>query len=85
MCPKCILLPAFYTLNPQDPLLSEGGDRTQIRFKIEAIFELIFSPLHIDLRCGEGFIRLACLDAVGLAECGPQNPLYPQYFILQRM
>ena len=73
MCPKCLLLPRQYMQMEQDPLLSEGGVQS---FTPQSLFELIFSPLHVDLRCGEGWIRLACLAAVGLSQCGKTHPLY---------
>ena len=73
-CPKCFRLPWEYKGKDQDKF-----DDPNNTFSPEDIFDLIFSLLHIDLRCGEGWIRLACLAAVGLPECGPTHPLYYKY------
>ena len=72
-CPKCFRLPWEYHDDDQDDFDDPHS------FTPESIFDLIFSLLHIDLRCGEGWIRLACLAAVGLSECGPTHPLYYKF------
>lgn len=73
-CPKCGKLPREYKDKEQDPL-DGTGDYTP-----EGLFDLIFSPLHLGPRCGEYFIRLACLIytfgiLLGGNVCGPKHPL----------
>ena len=62
-------------------MLHECGPRS---FTPQTLFDLTMSPLHIDLRCGESLLRLACLEAAGQhPECGKTHPDYPKY--IQKM
>ena len=58
-CPKCKLLPREYKLVEQDPLDGHPGDGA---LPADVFWDLIFSPLHVDLRSCDGFLRLACLN-----------------------